>query len=86
VGQFGSEAEAKRNVVEAIKRVARQLGNTPAVCRTCYVHPGVIDGYMDGTLLASWKRTGRSVRGNGNGLNEEEATLLRVLRKRLQAA
>jgi DNA topoisomerase-1 len=79
VGEFGSETEARHNVVEAIKRVARQLGNTPAVCRTCYVHPAVIECYMDGTLLSAWERARRSVRGHANGLKEEEAILLRVL-------
>jgi DNA topoisomerase IB len=39
---FESEAEAKRNVVQAIKQVSARLGNTPAVCRRCYVHPIVI--------------------------------------------
>ena len=35
------------------KRVARQLGNTKAVCRKCYIHPAVIDAYMDGSLSAT---------------------------------
>jgi len=35
---------------QAIARVARQLGNTPTVCRKCYIHPAVIDAYMEGRL------------------------------------
>jgi DNA topoisomerase-1 len=34
----------------AVKRVAEHLGNTPAICRKCYVHPAVIDGFLDGSL------------------------------------
>ena len=49
VGQ--SETEAKRLVVEAVRSVAGRLGNTPAVCRRCYVHPAVIDGYLAGRLV-----------------------------------
>lgn len=47
---FKSETEAKRNIAEAIKSVAKKLGNTPAICRKCYVHPFVIASYLDGTL------------------------------------
>lgn len=42
----GTLKEAKKNVVEAIARVAAQLGNTPSVCRKCYVHPAVLETYM----------------------------------------
>jgi DNA topoisomerase I len=41
-----SETQAKKNVVEAIKVVAQRLGNTPAVCRKCYVHPAVVECYL----------------------------------------
>ena len=50
-GAFDSQAQAKRNVVAAIEAVAKALGNTPAVCRKCYVHPAVIERYLDGGLL-----------------------------------
>jgi DNA topoisomerase-1 len=41
---------AKREVAQAIETVAGELRNTRAVCRKCYVHPGVIDGYLEGRL------------------------------------
>src|SRR5581483_4035244 len=47
---FDSEAKAKKNVVQAVEAVAKLLGNTPAVCRKCYIHPAIFDGYLDGTL------------------------------------
>ena len=40
----------KNGLTKAIERVARQLGNTKAVCRKCYIHPAVIDAYVDGSL------------------------------------
>jgi DNA topoisomerase-1 len=48
-----SQSEAKRNVNQAIEAVAKELGNTKAVCRKCYVHPAVIDSYLQGTLRAA---------------------------------
>lgn len=45
-----SQCQMRKNVVEAIKRVAQKLGNTPSVCRKCYVHPGVMDAYQNGRL------------------------------------
>jgi DNA topoisomerase I len=45
-----SRRKLRKNVVDCIKAVAAHLGNTPAVCKRCYVHPGVIDAYLDGTL------------------------------------
>lgn len=48
---FTTKAEAKKNLVAAIERVAERLGNTPAVCRKCYIHPVVLDSYLDGTTI-----------------------------------
>jgi DNA topoisomerase-1 len=82
---FESEAEAKRNIVQAIERVAKKLGNTPAICRKCYIHPGLIDAYLDGTLEKMSKR--KSVRNTekestvGDGLNPDEILVLKLLEK-----
>lgn len=46
------ESERSTRVTEAVKRVAERLGNTPAVCRECYIHPEVVERYLDGTLAA----------------------------------
>ena len=48
---FDSDAQAKRNIVQAVEAVAKRLGNTKAVCRKCYIHPAVFDAYMDGSML-----------------------------------
>ena len=47
---FESDVEAKKNVIRAVEKVARKLGNTRAVARRSYVHPAVIDSYLDGSL------------------------------------
>ncbi|MEO7414018.1 MAG: DNA topoisomerase IB, partial [Opitutaceae bacterium] len=49
--KFDSHTQAKKNVVQAIERVAERLGNTPAVCRKCYVHPAVLNAYLDGKTI-----------------------------------
>ncbi len=45
-----TEGQAKRRIVEAIRAAATQLGNTPAICRKCYVHPGVLVAYVTGRI------------------------------------
>ena len=47
---FQTDAEAKKNVIHAVEKVARKLGNTRAVARRSYVYPAVIDSYLDGSL------------------------------------
>ncbi|HEX4409977.1 MAG TPA: DNA topoisomerase IB [Xanthobacteraceae bacterium] len=84
---FDSQAQAKRNVREAIERVAKRLGNTPAICRKCYVHPEVLGAYMEGTLVK--ELTARSealLRKDLADLEPEEAAVLALLRARLKAA
>ena len=46
-----SKAAAQRNIRAAIARVAARLGNTPTICRKCYVHPAVVDLYLEGALV-----------------------------------
>jgi DNA topoisomerase I len=62
LGTFNSVREAKRQVRQAIERAAGQLGNTAAICRRCYVHPQVLDAYMDGSLLKARFRRGAEER------------------------
>lgn len=45
-----SATEAKRQIVDVVRNVAQRLGNTPAVCRKCYVHPNIFERYLDGVL------------------------------------
>ena len=71
---------ARRNVSAAIKAVAERLGNTPAVCRKAYVHPAIVDAYVDGELMRTLRR--RAPR-NSSALRREEAQVLRFLEARL---
>ena len=48
--KWETASEAKQHVVEMVKAIARELGNTPAVCRKCYIHPAVLDAFLQGTL------------------------------------
>lgn len=56
LGLDPDEMSAKSNVVAAIENVAKQLGNTPAICRKCYVHPAVIEAYLAGDTLSTVKQ------------------------------
>lgn len=51
IGAYDNATQAKKNVVQAIAAVAAKLGNTPSVCRKCYVHPAVLEAYLNGTHL-----------------------------------
>lgn len=80
-GAPASEAEAKRNLVRAVKRVAERLGNTPAVCRASYVHPRVLDLYGRGVTLDEFRPKGsRATRRLQPELEPEEASLLKLFR------
>jgi DNA topoisomerase-1 len=52
--KFKSHKQAKANVKNAICAVAQLLGNTPAICRKCYVHPAVLDTYLAGKQIAGF--------------------------------
>ena len=78
---FESQAQAKKNIVSAVETVAGKLGNTPAVCKKCYIHPHVLDSYLEGTLVEALERrlNSKTVRG----LPADEAVVLGLLQRRL---
>jgi DNA topoisomerase-1 len=81
---FDSAAQAKRNLRAAIENVAARLGNTPTICRKCYVHPEVLTSYLDGNLVLEIKSAVESeLRDALPGLRPEEAAVLAMLRSRL---
>jgi len=86
-GPADSAAASKRVVAQAIAQVAEQLGNTAAVCRKCYVHPAVIDAYLDGALPAAWPASGPpGPVEDPCALQPEEGAVLALLERRLEAA
>ena len=82
---FDSQAQAKRNIVAAIESVSKRLGNTTAVCRKCYVHPAVLNAYLDGSLLETLRqRVEKEIAGSLAELPPEEAAVLAFLQARLK--
>jgi DNA topoisomerase-1 len=82
-GPCTSQTEAKKNIVRAIDTVAKHLGNTRAVCRTCYVHPTVLDAYLDCTLCAlPLPGETSNPSPEAPGLSPEEAMVLLLLKQR----
>jgi DNA topoisomerase-1 len=76
-------AHAKRKIGRAVESVAEELGNTPAICKNCYVHPEVIGGYEDGVLLENLRDKPRR---DLAGLRPHEAAVLAFLEQRIQLA
>ena len=79
-----TKTKAKRALVEAVESVAKRLGNTPAICRKCYIHPAVFEGYLDGSLAEGLKaRADDLLEHDGAGLSGRELAVTRFLSKRL---
>ncbi len=82
--KFDSQAGAKKNIKEAIQQVAARLGNTPTICRKCYIHPEILTTYIEGSLLLEVKKKVESeLREDLPGLKPEEAAVLTLLQARL---
>lgn len=82
---FDSEAAAKRNITTAIEHVAARLGNTKTVCRKCYVHPAILDAYLDHSLVETLKtKTERELREKLPRLPAAEAAVLAFLQQRME--
>jgi DNA topoisomerase-1 len=72
-----STRHTKSRILRAVETVAEHLGNTPAVCRACYIHPAVIEAYLDGSLRGQLARPRRL-----RGLSKIERGVLAVLENR----
>src|ERR1700710_414381 len=81
---FDSAAQAKRNLRNAIEKVSARLGNTPTICRKCYIHPEILNAYLDGALLLEiQKDIDDRLRDELSTLHPEEAAVLSFLRERV---
>jgi DNA topoisomerase-1 len=77
-------AKAKKNVLRTIESVAKMSGNTPSICRKCYIHPAIFEGYLDGTLLEGIKaRADEFLDDKASGLTAEELAVMAYLDRRL---
>jgi len=74
--QSSTKKETKENLVSAIKAVSARLGNTPSVCRKAYIHPAIIDEYMEaGTLRMMERRVAKTLR-HAHALDADEEHVL----------
>jgi DNA topoisomerase-1 len=82
--KFDSETQAKKNIVRAIESVAAKLGNTPSICRKCYVHPAVLEAYLEGSVLAALRTTSeKALVADLHALTPDEDAVLAMLQQRL---
>ena len=74
--------QGKRNLAAAVKRVAERLGNTPTVCRSCYIHPSVLEAYERGRSIEEFRPRGarRRIQRQQPDYSVEELALLKLLR------
>ena len=84
---FDTHVKQKRAVVEAVEHVAKKLGNTPAICRKCYIHPAVFEGYLDGSLAEGLKMQADTVlNADIPGLTADEMAVTAFLSRKLGEA
>jgi DNA topoisomerase-1 len=76
IGPAATQAEAKQNLMVAVSHTAKRLGNTSSVCRKAYIHPVVIETYLDAFALKLPRTSGKT---KPNGLDAEERRVLRFL-------
>jgi DNA topoisomerase I len=82
-----SERQAKKNIGTVIESVAKILGNTPTVCRKCYVHPDIILAYLEGvTLDTVSRRISTNLKGSLHRLRPAEGAVLALLQRRLKSS
>ena len=80
LGNSDDERQQKAHMNKAIRRLAENLGNTPAVCRSSYIHPTVLTAYADGVILDQFRpRKVRKSRRLEAELEPEERSLLNLL-------
>lgn len=86
-GPRDSHVQAKSNVIRAIESVAKRLGNTPAICRKCYIHPDVINSYLAGHWARVFRVRGKvALAGSPCKLRPEEGAVLRLLKRSLRSS
>jgi DNA topoisomerase I len=86
LGRAASEREKQKNVVAAIRATASNLGNTPAVARSAYVHPAVVDAYLDGRIRTALVEAAEEgdLAAPGETNPAEERAVVALLRARLR--
>jgi len=81
---FETKKQAMANIKDAILAVSKLLGNTPAICRKCYVHPAILETYLDGNSIEGLKQKAEeAVTQNRYDLQSSETAVLNFLQGRL---
>jgi DNA topoisomerase-1 len=87
MGPAPTKRQAERNILSAIDRTAERLGNTRAVCRKYYIHPALIEAYLEGAVLPPLPaRVWQERRPHGPTLRQHEAEVLAFLTARVQSS
>ena len=81
IGIFTSQTAAKKNITQALKTVASHLGNRPATCRKYYVHPAVLEAYMDASLQEVMQQFIDVVAEDAYALRSEELAVIALLER-----
>ncbi|MFL6514737.1 MAG: DNA topoisomerase IB [Chthoniobacterales bacterium] len=85
VGAFETKKQAKANIKNAIGAVSKMLGNTPAICRKCYIHPAILETYLSGNAIEGMKqKTKDALESESIDLRGGEAAILKFLQARLE--
>jgi DNA topoisomerase I len=84
VATFKTNREAKRKIASAVESVAKRLGNTTAVCRKCYIHPAILDAYMDGATIQTIRARATRMARTGVSLSAEETAVVGMIERRLK--
>jgi len=83
--KFENKTQAKKNIKDAVSAVSKILGNTPTVCRKCYVHPDVLETYLDGGMIEGLKqKTEETLAKKLRNMRAEEAAVMSFLQARLK--
>ena len=87
LGGFTSEKQAKAKIVAAIDQISQRLGNTRAVCRKYYIHPVILEAYMEGITIPPTPSDVRPLRASGSpaALRRDEVAVVELLRRRGKA-
>jgi DNA topoisomerase-1 len=84
IGESSTKTQAKKNVAQAVRRVAGRLGNQPSACKKYYIHPAILQSYLEGTLLSTAQVYLKQLKQDLelerlNGLQPEEWVMMNVL-------
>jgi DNA topoisomerase-1 len=78
--RFETKSATRKAMLRVVERVAKRLGNTPAICRKCYIHPAIFEAYLDGGLAKQLRGAiDRTLKDPQEGLTVEEAAVMALL-------